>query len=121
MAAWPHDPYGDMAPILEQSIEAVKARHPSGKAPPMAILTAYDRCDNCSAAAQFRVQIELVDPDAWHVGIDGDLVPVTPPTLDFCGHHWQKHHAILYAAGWYVVAGTKLAMEEAHAALDGVS
>ncbi|MFG3137660.1 hypothetical protein ACGFZA_15790 [Streptomyces sp. NPDC048211] len=93
-----------MTPILEQSIEAVKERHPSGKAVPMAPnLTAHDRCDACSAAAQFRVH------------------RVGGLELDFCGHHWQKHHAPLYAEGWFVVAGTKLAMEEAYAALDGVS
>ncbi|WP_406530719.1 hypothetical protein [Streptomyces sp. I8-5] len=104
MGVWPQDPDGDMTPILEQSIEAAKERHPSGTAIPVGLyLTAHDRCDNCSAAAQFRVH------------------RIGGLELDFCGHHWQKHHVALYSGGWFVVAGTKLAMEEACAALDGFS
>lgn len=108
-APWPSDPDGDMVPILEASIEAAKRRHPSGKAVTVNATTSsppvpapptqpMDRCDACSAAAMFRA----------HRYAANKLTGV----LDMCGHHWRKHSAAMFAAGWLVVSGTP-AFEEA--------
>jgi hypothetical protein len=96
---WPEDPYGDMAPILEASVEAAKERHPSGKeigtgaheaieeeihgAPD--VLSQADRCDNdCTAEALYRLQLR-------------DM------TLEFCHHHHAKHFPAMSPWGWKVV------------------
>lgn len=110
MGDWPDDPYGDMVPLLRASVEDAKRRHPSGKGNVMegvqeeieVCLTAADRCDMCSAAAQFRMQMQLLDPDSWRMGLDGDLEPVPRPTLDFCGHHYVKNSIMLSSSGWNV-------------------
>lgn len=97
MSAWtdgqrdewgPDSPNGDMAPLLERSIDAVKARHPSYVVPD-APLTLLDRCDACGAATAYRVH--------------------RPPThdrtagvLDFCGHHYRKNTPQLIGDGWAV-------------------
>lgn len=92
MSSWPSDPDGDMAPVLEQSIEAAKRRHPSGVeiiAVTNIVLTALDRCDtDCSAAAVYRV-----------------TSGATATELDFCGHHWRKHFPAMALKGW-TVTGT---------------
>lgn len=85
---WPAKPDGDMAPILEASIEAeqAKERHPSGEdvsAITGIVLTAADRCDTgCGAAAVYRVSAGL-NP------------------LDYCGHHWRKFKPSM--TGWKVI------------------
>jgi hypothetical protein len=122
MTDWPEDPYGDMVPILKASIEAAKARHPSGKtkepdmvsewvagqtvgesepvtdeAPVYAnILTAADRCDHCGAAAVYRVM-------RADLAINDDLKRSGNPTLDFCLHHQRKHFPGMLANGWTIV------------------
>lgn len=84
---WPAKPDGDMAPILEASIEAEQAKNAEG-IPPGAIvtgivLTAADRCDaGCGAAAVYRVSAGL-NP------------------LDYCGHHWRKFKPSM--TGWTVI------------------
>jgi len=84
---WSADnPDGDMAPILERSIAAAVARHPSGKATVMETLTLADRCDGCSAAAMYRLRKR-------------DQV------LDMCGHHWKDNAYSLYQSGWIIVVG----------------
>lgn len=87
MSSWPSDPDGDMTPVLEQSIEAAKARHPSGveiAAVTQVVLNAQDRCDSCGGAAVFRVGRDEAE-------------------LDFCGHHWRKHSPSMSIRGWTVV------------------
>lgn len=106
MTYWPEDPYGDMAPLLRASVEAAKARHPSGKmqgatvavepiideafpqyrTPGDAVLTKADRCDNCIGEAVYRVQSSA-----------------TATVLDFCLHHWRKHFPAMSAQGWGVI------------------
>lgn len=115
---WPEDPYGDMAPILRASLEASKARHPSGKmkgfnmvtepimdeavsipagATPVAnVLTKDDRCDHCGAEAAYRV----TRPD---LAINDDPERSGNPTLDFCMHAWRKNFPTMSAAGWIVL------------------
>ncbi len=46
-------------------------------------MTAADRCDRCGAQAYVRV---------W---VNADALS----TLDFCGHHFAQHEAVLVAAG----------------------
>lgn len=92
MPNWPEDPEGDMTPILDASIEAAMARHPSGKALAVSTtetetLTALDRCDACPAAAAYRLR------------------NATGSALDFCGHHFRDSAAKLWEAGFTVVAG----------------
>ncbi len=91
MATYPADPTGDMAPILQASVEAAKMRHPSGKETTMTspTLTAADRCDvkECPAAAAYRVRKLLA----------GDL--------DFCAHHWRKNFPGMVDKGWVTVGG----------------
>lgn len=89
--AWPDDPNGSMLPILEASIEAAKARHPSAQSPPVAppdaiVLTAADRCDAaCSAAALYRTA-------------KGNRY------LDFCRHHLFRYFPKMSnEQGWKVV------------------
>ncbi|MGW0682940.1 DUF7455 domain-containing protein [Streptomyces sp. NPDC002754] len=89
---WPHNPDGDMSPILQASVQVEKerraaaiARHPSGKGIPMPTLTAHDRCDGCGAAALYRV---------------ADVSSQASKTLDFCGHHYRKHSPNLLKKGW---------------------
>lgn len=82
MGTYPKDPEGDMVPILEASINAAME------------LTAQDRCDSCSARAEFRVAI---------VG--------TSNMLDYCVHHWTRHRAAMLAQGWTVVIGKNPAPE----------
>jgi hypothetical protein len=86
---WPADPFGDMTPILQASVEAAMQRHPStsGDIPGVA-LTAADRCDECSAAAAYRVRHRTKQ---WE--------------LDFCMHHWRKHFPGMLRFGWAVVGG----------------
>ena len=94
---YPTDPYGDMVPILEASIEAAKSRHPSGKAIPMEateeltepspliVLTPADRCDNeCPAGAAYRLALREM-------------------RLEFCGHHHRKHFPEMEKWGWVVI------------------
>lgn len=100
--AWPEDPYGDMTPILEASVEAAKQRHPSGKgdAPTPAepevladVLTAADRCDNgCGAGALYLLR---------HT--DGH-------ELALCHHHRHKHAHRMTA--WAVVGQNSSLMAE---------
>lgn len=92
---WPQDPEGDMAPILELSldlIDAVRAesreRHPSSQPP--STLTAHDRCDRCGAQALFRVAHEEKAIES----------------LLFCGHDFRANAKALTADGWIVVDGT---------------
>lgn len=101
MTYWPEDPYGDMVPLLQASIEAAKLRHPSGKgkpvnaAPPVEptptlqvmtnVLTAADRCDACPAAAVYRMA---------KVG--------STSALDYCLHHWRKYVPQM-GVGWGVI------------------
>lgn len=95
MTEWPDDAYGDMEPILAASVEAAKARHPSGATIGRQVqdvpgvtftLTAADRCDaECPAAALYRVA-------------KGTAL------LDFCGHHWGRNSKSMTLAGWAVVA-----------------
>src|SRR5688572_9210476 len=98
MGTWPADPQGDMAPILEASVEAAKKRHPSGNASsPGVILTAVDRCDGCGAGAVYRVtNRKVID----HLGVLGKTY-----TLDFCGHHWRKNFPGMVDQGWVVIGG----------------
>lgn len=94
MTDWPNDPYGDMAPILERSIEAAKARHPSGKGSVVDViepvhLTAQDRCDACGAQAMYRVKSAI-----------------TLGELDMCGHHWNENASDLTFKGWVIIKWT---------------
>jgi hypothetical protein len=98
-AAWPEDPDGDMAPILEASVEAAKARHPSGRAlydeafPGNGVmLTADDRCDRCNAAAAYRVA-------KFAAGRPLQL------DLDLCLHHWKKNFPSMVSKGWLTIGG----------------
>lgn len=103
---WPTEPYGDMVPILEASVEAAKERHPSADtftpAPALGlpdVLTAVDRCDNdCSAAALYRLQLREM-------------------TLEFCHHHYGKHFPEMRTWGW-TVTGKNASL---HAELYGTS
>lgn len=107
-----------MTPILQASIDAAKARHPSGKAMAMtAPLTAADRCDRCSAAAAYRIQKTLY-PDAL---LDPTVMDVPTPTLtlDFCGHHWRHVAADMYAEGWKVTAANADVAREPASELEG--
>lgn len=92
---WPHKPDGDMAPILQASVQveqerraAAIARHPSGKGLTMPTLTVHDRCDGCGAQALYRV---------------ADTSGPESKTLDFCGHHHRKHSPALLKKGWTVL------------------
>lgn len=92
-SGWPQDPDGDMVPVLEQSIEAAKARHPSGAELPPApsiVLNALDRCDSCGGPAVYRVGFRMDTPE------------LQQPTLDFCGHHWRKSFPAMVDVGWQV-------------------
>lgn len=84
---WPADPRGDMAPILQASVEAAMARHPSGGGASGILLTAADRCDSCGAGAAYRV---------CHKGGYEQV-------LDFCVHHWRKNFPSMVDKGWVVV------------------
>ncbi len=82
-----------MAPVLEQSIEAAKARHPSGEVivgVTNIVLTLLDRCDSCGGAAAYRLSVPMATPELAH------------PTLDFCGHHWRKNMPAMEPKGWIV-------------------
>lgn len=96
MSEWPTDPNGDMVPVLEQSIEAAKQRHPSGVeiiGVTNIVLTAADRCDaECPAAALHRVEYKPA-------GLDHH----TPAQLDFCGHHFRQSWPSLEATSWVVI------------------
>lgn len=97
---YPTDPNGDMAPILTASVEAAMARHPSGRigtdmheaievaaqGGPV-ILNALDQCDQCGAAAVYRVSQTA------------DIM------LDFCLHHWRKNFPAMADKGWVVIGG----------------
>ena len=102
--AWPTDPDGDMTPILEASIEQAKQRHPSGadKAPGV-VLTQDDRCDQCNAAAAYRVTRTLFDAVNTHE---------SAPVLDFCLHHWRKNFPPMVAQGWAVTGGNPALLQE---------
>lgn len=102
-APWPIDPDGDMVPVLEASVEAAKMRHPSASPnPPGVMLVATDRCDNCSAAAAYRVsRISADDPH-----------DVPAMVLDFCAHHWKKHFPKMVDQGWVVVGGNPEFMKD---------
>lgn len=109
--------HDDMVPILEESIRLIRearkadaarklaeaiARHPSGKdqimdtveattgpvVPPQS-LTLHDRCDQCGAAALYRLNKQT---------------EVIPAELDFCGHHYFKNSPKMFDNGWSVVA-----------------
>lgn len=82
---WPQDPNGDLAPILQASLDECRRRHPSGKAvgSVKTELTAADRCDRCGAAAGFRLRKQ-------------DL------HLDFCVHHYRKNTEAMKKDGWEV-------------------
>jgi hypothetical protein len=85
--AWPNDPNGSLVPILEASLEASVARHPSASGDtPGDVLTAADRCDRCNAAAGYRVRSG-----------------VTTTVLDFCVHHWRRYFPAMAENGWVVV------------------
>ncbi|MFD4474598.1 hypothetical protein ACFWPU_00575 [Streptomyces sp. NPDC058471] len=89
-APYPTDPNGDMVPILEASLEAAMARHPSAQPPPTTpdvILNAHDRCDHCGAAAVYRV----TSPNATE--------------FDFCLHYWRKNFPAMADQGWVVIGG----------------
>lgn len=59
-------------------------------------LTAHDRCDACSAAAQVRATKQAV-PDTLE-----ELEFGKPRVLQllFCGHHHKKHFDKLADEGW---------------------
>lgn len=100
MSSWPSDPDGDMTPVLEQSIEAAKQRHPSGVeivGVTNLVLNLLDRCDSCGAAAVYRVGAQMATPELHQ------------PTLDFCGHHWRKNFPKMALTGW-LVTGTNPAL-----------
>ena len=94
---WPKNPNGDMAPILNDSIEAAKARHPSGVdvvGLTNVVLDNADRCDSqCGAAAAYRV------------GKEG-------ASLDFCLHHWRKVFPMMQPKGWVVIGGNPSLLAE---------
>lgn len=97
MGTYPADPTGDMAPILQASVEAAKMRHPSSSnaSSTGVVLTAHDRCDGCGAGAVYRV--------AKH--ITGMREIVANSLLDFCGHHWRKNFPSMVDKGWVVIGG----------------
>lgn len=119
----------------ETEVEAAKERHPSGKAigttAHRAIeeyaaqareqanvkLTAADRCDaDCSAAALYRVEQPLMDPDAWvGFGEPGGPRKQEAPTLDWCRHHFYKHFPSQVADGWKVTGANPDLFAELHA------
>lgn len=112
--SWPADPNGSLVPILEASVEAAKARHPSGKEigttmhesieqtlPDSGVLTAADRCDAaCGAAAVYQVTSPDIGPASG---------------LLYCLHHWRKHFPKMSEKGWKVTG----ANPELAAALGG--
>ncbi len=61
------------------------------------------RCDGCGAEAWVTLEIPLIDSDAW-VGFGEPDGPrkQTPPRLDFCSHHYNKHSILLHAQGWEI-------------------
>lgn len=74
----PNSPNGDMAPILERSIETEWL---NGVDP----LTVADRCDQeCNAQALVRLHNST-------------------RLLDFCGHHFNKNSDALSDQGWAVL------------------
>ena len=90
MTTWPEDPEGSMEPILEASVAAAAARHPSASGPtPGVLLGGADRCDRCGAAAGYRM---------------GHQVACTAE-LQLCVHHWRKHFPSMFAEGWVVIGG----------------
>ena len=114
---WPEDPYGDMTPILEASVEAARERHPSGKdvgttaheaiegaikadgeALPDA-LTAADRCDaGCGAGALYRVEKEFV------IQPEGYAQPfINVSAFEFCHHHHNRYFPKLEELGYRLV------------------
>lgn len=96
---WPADPRGDMAPVLQASVEAAKMRHPSGLRASGDPLTAADRCDGCGAGAAYRVEKErLHQPEGYAQPY------VNVQALEFCGHHWRKHFPKMVDDGWTIVA-----------------
>lgn len=99
MTYWPEDPYGDMVPILRESVEAAKRRHPSGRGsavdtiddtPPLDVLSLSDRCDACGVAVAAQYRLSLPHAHA-HSRV-----------LDLCGHHYVKHSTLMFAHGWVV-------------------
>lgn len=104
---WPDDPYGDMTPILEASVEEAKQRHPSASGDaPGDVLTKADRCDNCGVEALYRVMIRMATPE------------IAQPTLDFCHHHKAKHFPAMEAKGWIVVGQNPVLMAELYSGDD---
>jgi hypothetical protein len=114
---YPLDPTGDMVPILEASIEAVKARHPSGvdmQEPSAQVkLTVHDRCDQCGAAAVYRVAKARTWVEGQTLAAGEDLLK----TLDFCLHHWRKNFPPMMPQGWAVIGGNP----ELLAAMEGAA
>jgi hypothetical protein len=55
-------------------------------------MNAYDRCDQCSAAAQVRVRKLPV------MSLADEMI------LDFCSHHFNKNSDALDAGDWRVVS-----------------
>jgi hypothetical protein len=92
----------DMVPILEDSIEAAKQRHPSSlpvEAPIPDVLTAADRCDGCSASALYRLTTVK------------DSVALV---LDLCHHHGKKF-AEAMSQSWSIVGHNASLMRELYA------
>lgn len=84
---WPDDPYGDMTPILEASVEEAKQRHPSGKAGAddvADVLTSADRCDDCGAGALYLLRSAKSNRE-----------------LALCHHHGHKYGSAM--SGWSIV------------------
>lgn len=117
----------------EHRMEAAKERHPSGKAigttahaeiertlaearAQGVVLNATDRCDaDCSAAALYRVEQPLMDPDAWvGFGEPGGPRKQEAPTLDWCRHHFYKHFPAQVADGWKVTGANPDLFAELH-------
>lgn len=106
MSTWPEDLNGSMEPILKQSIEVAEImkevrsamdRHSSSQPAPAEqgqMLTAADRCDNCGAAAVYRLGLGPRDGNHQLVGV-----------LDLCSHHHHKNFPSMFAQGWAVIGG----------------
>src|SRR5688500_10979651 len=72
-------------------MEAAMARHPSSQPASSGgvLLTAADRCDECPAAAAYRLALK----GKPHM------------VLDFCNHHLRKHFPGMIEWGWVVIGG----------------